>query len=420
MIPGSGLRVPGGTRGKAGTTPMKRTLTSVVAAVVLATAAAQTQITFWHSMEGVEDAVVELVNAYHASQDAVRVDVRYVGSYPEAQTRLIAAFGTGNEPVLFQAEIGFFPRLVGDGALHDLADLVAELPADLVADFYPGLWGYGDLGGGRYGLPWNASTPVMYYNADALRQAGIAPPTTWDEFAAAAAALTTRASQGAMFVGDSWLFEMMVLSRGGTLVHDDGTPNLDSPEAIAALTMLRDLGRARHLAFFGAAESTPAILAFVRTRSLMTFASIANWPDVRRFSVGFTLAAAPVPLEPGGRVPLGGAQLVVLRGASDEQRRAAFDFWRFLVEPENLASWIEASYYIPVRRSVIPLLDDFYGADPNRAAALAQLELAVPRPRVPAFNAWRRLIDDALERALRGNQTPQAALAEAQRRALED
>ncbi|MFO8151476.1 MAG: ABC transporter substrate-binding protein [Trueperaceae bacterium] len=399
---------------------MNRSLAAIAAALLLSTAHAQTTITFWHSMEGVEDAVVELVDAYHAAQDEVRVDVRYVGSYPEAQTRLVAAFGTGNEPTLFQAEIGFFPRLVGDGAVQDLADLAATLPEDVVADFYPGLWGYGEFDGARYGLPWNASTPVMYYNADALRQAGVAPPATWDAFAAAAAELTTRAAQGAMFVGDSWLFEMMVLSRGGVLALDDGTPNLDGPEAIEALTMLHELARSRHLAFYGAAESTPAILSFVRTRNLMTFASIANWPDVRRFSVGFELAAAPVPMEDGGRVPLGGAQLVVMRGSSEAQRLAAFDFWRFLVEPANLARWVEASYYIPVRRSAIPLLEDFYAADPNRAAALTQLELAVPRPRIPQFDAWRRLIDDALERTLRGNQSPQASLAEAQRRALEE
>ena len=396
-----------------------RTLAIAAAALLLGTAAAQTTITFWHSMGEVEDTVEAFAAAFNAAQSEYRVEARYVGSYAEAQTRLVAAFGTGTEPVLFQAEIGFFPRLVGDAALHDLSDLVAELPADLVDDFYPGLWGYGEMAGGRFGLPWNASTPVMYYNADALRQAGIDPPTTWEAFADAAQRLTSRAAQGAMFVGDSWLFEMMVLSLGGALALEDGSPNLDGPEAIAALTLLRDLVRGRQMAFFNAAEITPAILAFVRTRSLMTFASIADWPQVRRFSIGFELAAAPVPMAEGGRVPLGGAQLVVLRGASEAQRRGAFEFWRFLVEPQNLATWIEASYYIPVRRSVLPLLTDFYAADPNRGAALAQLELAVPRPRVPEFNAWRRLIDDALERTLRGNQTPEQALGEAQRRALE-
>jgi sn-glycerol 3-phosphate transport system substrate-binding protein len=391
----------------------------LLGALLTSGALAQTTVTFWHSMGGAEETVDELVRAFNASQDRYRVVARNVGSYGDAQTRLVSAFGTADEPTLFQAEIAFFPRLVGDGAVSPLDDLIAGLPAEMVADFYPGLWAYGQIGGAHYGLPWNSSTPVMYYNADALERAGVAVPTTWEEFAAAAAALTSRAAQGALFVGDSWLFEMMVLSLGGTLVHEDGTPNLDSPEALEALTLLRDLARGRHLAFFGANEATAAMLTFIRTRTLMAFASIANWPEVRRFSIAFRIAAAPVPMREGGRVPLGGAKLVIMRNASPEAREGAFEFWRFLMEPERLAQWIEGSFYIPVRRAALPLLEDFYAADPNRAAALAQLELAVPRPRVPQFNAWRTIIDEALERVLRGNQNPATALAEAQRRALE-
>ena len=398
---------------------MRRIILTLSLVLLLPAVAAQTTIRFWHSMEAVEAEVAELVARFNASQSAVVVEALYVGSYNDAQTRLVAAFGTGNEPTIFQAEIGFFPRVVADGALHDLSDLIASLPAEFVADFYPGLWSYGALGDGFYGLPWSASTPVLYYNHDALRQAGVAVPRTWEEFERAARALTSRAATGSMLVGDSWLFEMMVLTRGGSLALPDGSPNLNSPEAIAALTQLRELVRGRHMTFFGASESTPAILAFVRTRNLMTFASIANWPEVRRFSVAFDLGAAAVPIEPGGSVPLGGALLTVLASASEAERRAAFAFWQFLMEPEQLASWIEASYYIPVRRSVLPLLEDFYAADPNRAAALTQLEIAIPRPRVPEFNAWRRLLDDALERSLRGNQSPEASLNEAQRRAME-
>lgn len=386
---------------------------------LLGMAWAQTTITFWHSMEAVEDTVRALAESFNAQQSDYRVEPRYVGSYSEAQTRLIAAFGSADEPVLFQAEIAFFPQLVADGAVQDLSDLVAELPQDFIDDFYPGLWAYGEIAGGRYGLPWNSSTPVMYYNANALEQAGVAVPTSWEEFAAAAAALTSRRAQGVVFVGDSWLFEMMVRSLGGELVLEDGTPNFESAEAIEALTLLQQLARQRQLAFYGSGEATPAILSFIRTRAHLAFASIANWPEVRRFAIGFDIGAAPVPMREGGSVPLGGAQLVVMRGASEAERAGAFAFWRFLMEPENLAKWIEASFYIPVRRAALPLLEDFYAADPNRAAALSQLELAVPRPRNPEFNAWRALIDEALERALRGNQAPEAALAEAQRRALE-
>jgi sn-glycerol 3-phosphate transport system substrate-binding protein len=380
---------------------------------------AQTTVTFWHSMQGGEAALTELVRSFNESQHDYRVEARYVGSYPEAQTRLVAAFGTADEPTLFQAEISFFPLLVRDGAVHDLAALVAALPQEFVDDFYTGLWSYGELAGGRYGLPWNSSTPVMYYNVNAFERVGLDVPTSWSAFAEAARALTTRQAQGAMFVGDSWLFEMMVLTMGGTLVGSDGQPDFESPEALAALTLLHDLSRERHLAYFGSTEATAASLNFVRSRSLLTFASIANWPDVRRFSIGFRVAAAPVPMAPGGRVPLGGAQLVVMRNASEAERDGAFAFWRHLMEPESVAIWVRDSYYIPVRRAALPLLGDFYAEDPNRAAALSQLDLAVPRPRLPEFTAYRRLIDEALDRALRGNVSPEAALADLQRRALE-
>lgn len=399
--------------------PIAALAASLMWAWLLGSAAAQTTIPFWHSMDSAEEAVNELAAAFNASQAEYVVEPRYVGAYAEAQTRLIAAFGSEDEPVLFQAEIGFFPRLVGDGAVQDLSPLMETLDPEFVSDFLPGLWDYGVLDGRRFGLPWNMSTPVLYYNVDALRRAGLEPPTTWPEFVAAAEALTSRRAQGIVFVGDSWLFEMIVLSLGGRLADADGNPTLDSPEAIQALTLLDDLERAGALAFFGADETTPAILGFVRTRSLMAFASISNWPDVSRFSVAFELTAGPVPLSEGGAVPLGGAQLVVMGGASDAERDGAFAFWRFLMEPDNLASWIEASYYIPIRRSVTPLLEDFYAEEPGRGASLSQLEIAIPRPRTPDFDRWRVLLDDAMEQALRGRATPEEALAEAQRAALE-
>ncbi len=404
------------------TRPPHRVLTMAVpwlVATLLATASAQTTIPFWHSMDTAEEAVDALSAAFNASQDRYVVEPRYVGAYAEAQTRLVAAYGSEEQPVLFQAEIGFFPSIVADGAVRDLTPLTAELPDAFVDDFFPGLWSYGEFDGVRYGLPWNASTPVLYYNVDALRRAGLDPPTSWPAFVEAAEALTSRQAQGIVFVGDSWLFEMIVLSLGGRLAEADGTPTLDSPEAIEALTLLDELERSGALAFFGADETTPAILGFVRTRSMMAFASISNWPDVSRFSVAFDMTAGPVPLAEGGAVPLGGAQLVVMAGSSDEERDGAFAFWRFLMEPDRLAEWIEASYYIPIRRSVLPLLEGFYAEEPGRGASLSQLEIAVPRPRTPEFDRWRGLIDDALERALRGRATPEEALAAAQRAALE-
>lgn len=377
-----------------------------------------TEIEFWHSMGSTEETVTALAEGFNRSQTAYRVVPRYVGSYQEANNRVLAAISGGSQPVLFQAEISFFPRLVEEGAAIDLSTQMAELPQEFIGDFYPGLWAYGELAGGRYGLPWNSSTPVLFYNATALRQRGAEVPTTWAEFEEVAERLTTRQTQGYIAVADSWTFEMMVLTRGGSIVTAEGRPNFTSPEALEALSMMQRMVRSGHAIPRNLAQATFAQLDFVRTKGMMVFASIANWPDAKRFAVAFDIAAAPVPTGGSPTVPLGGAQLVVLRGASEAQQRGAVAFWRYLMEPEHLQTWIEASFYIPLRRSVLPLLEAWYAEDPHRRAALSQLEHAVPRPRVAAYATWQRYLEEAIERAIKGGVAPSEALAEAQRRAV--
>lgn len=380
---------------------------------------AQVELEFWHSMQSTEETVQELADAFNASQGDYRVTPRYVGTYADAQTRILAAASAGSVPALFQAEIAFFPRLVADGTIRDLSAWAAELPGEMVSDFFPGLWAYGEVGGARYGLPWNSSTPVLFYNATAFRQRGVTPPTTWEEFAAVAERLTTRQTQGYVAVAESWTFEAMVNTRGGRLVTEDGRPNLNSPEAVEALSLIQGLVQRRQAIPRSLSEVTFAMLDMLRTRGMMIFASIANWPDVKPYAVAFEIATAPVPSAGDLAVPLGGAQLVVMRAVPEAQQRGAFEFWQFLMEPENLRTWIEASFYIPVRRSAVPLLESWYAEDPNRRTALAQLEHAVPRPRNPEFNLWRQYLEEALERALKGGTPAQEALDEAQRRALQ-
>jgi len=165
------------------------------------------------------------------------------------------------------------------------------------------------------------------------------------------------------------------------------------------------------------AEATFAQLDFVRTKGMMVMASIANWPAAENFSFAFALGVAPVPREEGGKVPMGGAQLVVLKGASEAQVRGAVAFWKYLMEPENVARWVEASYYVPLRKSALPLLEGFYRENPFRKVAFEQVAHAQERPRLSQFSAWARVLAEALERSLKGGVPPRKALEEAQRKA---
>ena len=398
---------------------MKRSWILVTVALA-GLAMAQVTVPFWHSMDGpAGEAIDRFAERFNASQSDYRVVPRYVGDYREAETKLIAALRTGSAPVLYQAEIAFFPRLVAEGTLRPLDGLVAGLDPAFVDDFYSAPWNYGVVDGVRYGLPFNTSTPVLFYNADALKAKHLPVPGDWKTFEDDAVKLTSRRSKGFIAILDSWIFEAMVTSRGGSLVTEDGRPNFDSPEAVEALEMLRRLVDKKAAIPRNLAESQFAQLDFVRTKGMMVFASIANWPAAEKYSFAFELGVAPVPREPGGKVPMGGAELVILKGASDEEARGAFAFWQFLMEPENIVEWIYASYYVPLRKSVVPLLEDFYAENPYRKVAFEQIGWAVPRPRVPEFAVWRDYLDEALEKSLKGRMDPRAALEEAQKKALE-
>ena len=391
---------------------------AAAAILSLAQANAKTKITFWHSMSGGDKTVQALVDGFNNSQDKYEVVPVMVGANPDANTKLIAALRAKNAPVLFQAEIGFFPKLAEDGALADLTALEKALPADYVKDFFPALWSYGVWEGKRVGLPWNSSTPVLFYNATLLRSKGLKPPTTWPEFAAVSKALTSRSTKGYIAISDSWQFEQMVLSRGGNVVTADGKPNFASKEVVDALEFLQGLVKSGVAVPRNLNEASFAILDFVRTKAAMAIASIANWPDILPFSVAFELGAAPLPKGTKTVVPFGGAQLVVMKDSSAEEQAGAFAFWQHLMKPESIVSWTKASYYVPVRRSALSQLGDWYKENPYRKTAFEQFDEAVSRPRVPGYAVWKTYIEDAMEKALKGGVDAKVALEEAQRRAL--
>lgn len=377
---------------------------------------AQVEIPFWHAMDGPAGrAIDQFAKEFNAKQRSFRVVPVYKGDYRDEESSLVSALRAGGAPVLYQAEVVFFPRLVAEGSVVALDDLVRALPFE--NDLFDAAWEYGIISGKRYGLPFNTSTPVLFFNENQLRAKGLKVPTNWKEFGEVARAMSSRQSKGFIALTESWTFEAMVTSRGGNLVTPDGKPSFTSPQVVEALEFLQNLNRSGVISVRNLAEATFAQLDFVRTKGMMVFASIANWPAAENFSFAFKLGVAPVPREPDGKVPLGGAQLVVVRGASPEQQRGAVEFWKYLMEPEVVARWVQASYYLPMRKSAEPLLEGFYKENPYRRVAFQQVGNAQPRPRVPQFAVWRNFLEEALEKALKGNVPARQALEEAQRKA---
>lgn len=399
-------------------TGMTKLATCLLIALSTQALSAATTIEFWYSLAGSKDVLYKQIDAFNVSQKDYQIVPKLVGNYRESETRLIAALRAGNGPTLFQAENAFFIKLVSDGALENLESFEKTFGQDFIKDFYPAVWNYGDYDGKRYGLPWNTSTPVLFYNASAFSAKGLTPPKTYGDLEAVAKKLTNRATKGYIAVAESWQFEQMVAARGGRVVTADGKPNFESKEVVEALELLARMVANKTAIPRTLGEAQFAVLDFVRTKSFMAMASIANTTDIEPYSVAFKLGIAPMPCDKQCAVPIGGGQLVVLKGAGAKEQAGAVAFWKFLMEPNNLKAWVEQTYYVSPRKSVLPLLKDFYRNDPQRKTAFEQLEIGFSRPRVSGYVLWRNYLEEAIEKATKNGVPAKVALAEAQKKAL--
>ncbi|AEV15381.1 MAG: ABC transporter substrate-binding protein [Thermus sp.] len=377
-------------------------------------AQAQVTLPFWHTAGPPGNTVLEeAIRTFNEGQRAYRIEARYVGDYREAGVKLLAALRSGGAPVLFHGELSFLPRLAQEGAALSLDPYLNGLPRDL----YPEMLRTVQVKGKTFGLPLGLSVPVLYYNKDAFRARGLRPPSTWAEVEEAAAKLTSRTSKGLVVSTDIWSFNALVMSLGGSLVKD-GLPAFTSKEVVEALEMLHRMVQRGHAQPRNLAEAQFAVADFLRTKAFMGLGPTTALPVVlSQTSLPFAVGMAPVPRREGGAVPLSGAALAVLKGASPEQARGAVAFWLHFLDPKRQAAWVRTTWYLPLRREAERELGEFL-KDPERQGVFAQAEIGRPWSQDPEMVVWYGFLEEALERSLKQGVKPQVALEEAQRKAL--
>jgi len=375
---------------------------------------AQVAIPFWHTAGPPGDKVLEAaIQSFNEGQKVYRLEARYVGDYREAGVRLLAALRAGGAPVLFHGELSFLPRLAQEGVAIPLDAYLKDLPRDL----YPEMMRAIQVKGKTFGLPLGFSVPALYYNKDAFRAKGLKAPRTWAEVEEAASRLTSRTAKGMVISTDIWSFNAIVMSLGGSLVKD-GLPAFTSKEVVETLEMLHRMVQKGHAQARNLAEAQFAVADFLRTKAFMGIGPTTALPVVlAQTALPFGVGMAPLPREPGGGVPLSGAVLVVLKGASPEQAQGAVAFFRHFLDPRRQAAWVRTTWYLPLRKEAEKELSDFL-KDPERAALFAQAEVARPWSQDPELVVWYGFLEEALERSLKLGVKPRVALEEAQKKAL--
>jgi sn-glycerol 3-phosphate transport system substrate-binding protein len=288
--------------------------------------------------------------------------------------------------------------------------------------FYPALMANGTVEGEVWGVPFQRSTIVLYYNKDMFAEAGLdpdSPPTTWDEMVEAAKALRTGERWGIMVPSTGypyWMFQAFAIQNGVELMSEDGTETyFDDPAVVEALEFWRSLAAEHDVMPEGTVEWGTLRQAFVQGQTAMMWHTTGNLTAVRNEAdFEFGVAMLPARKRPGS--PTGGGNFYLFEGASEEEQRAALSFVQYMTAPERAAEWSIATGYVGISPASYETdaLKRYAEEFPPAVVARDQLEVAVAELSTYETGRVREALNNAIQAALTGSQSAQDALSEAQ------
>ena len=404
-------------------------------------AAAQTEINWWHAMGGANGERVDRMAAeFNAMQDEFEVVPTYKGNYTETMTAAIAAFRAGEQPALVQVfEVGTATMMAAEGAIYPVEQLMADAGEPFDGDDYlPAVVSYYQTTEGELlSMPFNSSTPVLWYNADALSAAGAEVPTTWDEVEAAAQALVDNGMAcGLSFGWQSWVMienfsawnDLPLGTQENGFAGFDTELTFNTPEVAArldAVAAMSDNGR-----FVYGGRRGDSLPLFTNGECGMWMNSSAYYGsivDQAEFEFGQTMLPVDTSIsdEPQNSI-IGGATLWALQGQDPEVYRGLAQFLTYLSSAEVQAWWHQETGYVPITTAAYELSQEqgFYESNPGTDTAIQQLSLNTPTPnsrglRFGNFVQIRDVINEELEALWAGDIDAQQALDNAVERGNE-
>lgn len=369
----------------------KRTLSVLLIAVLLfavtLSVSAKTKIEVWHSMSmgyGM-DFIEEIAKKFNEENPDIEVEIVYSGGYQASLQSAQAALAAGGPPNVAMFEQTRGAAFVDAGALEPLNEYFEKEPNISFDDFFPGLQRTAMYEGTIYGIPYNTSTPLLYYNKDLFKKAGLeGPPETWDELLEYSQILWEKLGvYGIDFYHWGWLFEAWIGQNGGRILADDFSEFIfNSEEAVEAMEFVQDMVHKHGVATFN--SSSEGYDMFFSERLAMTMRSTASLQSNIKTAT-FDLGVAPLPYHKEHYAPIGGANFFMFDTGTQEQKDAAWKFLMYLIEPDNFAEFaINTGYMVAYEEAYQnEKLQAHLKNEPRANVTYQQLDYAYPRPQVP-------------------------------------
>ncbi|WP_205624953.1 ABC transporter substrate-binding protein [Geminicoccus roseus] len=373
-----------------------------------------------------------LVKLFNEEHPEIQVTPAYTGNYDETKIKAQAAAAAGKPPAVVLMSANFVYEL----ALQDqILPLDPMIEADgtskdaFMEDFWPALHKNAEFNGHVWAVPYHNSTPLLYYNTDHFQEVGLdpdQPPVTWQDWVDAAKKLTVRDGDqveryGLTMSGSydmlGWTMSALTMSNGGLYYNPDwgGEVYYDTPSMLGALTLWDDLIHKHKVTPEGVVDNKGVSSSFLAGQTSMVILSTGSLSFIRENMEGHYKVAF-VPKNVRNAVAIGGASLVMFKGATEEQQQAGWTFANWLTTPENLGSWSRFTGYFAPRQSsyALPEMQQFLDENPDAAVALDQLRFAQPWFATYNTVAVRKALEDEVQAVLSGTKKPKEALEAAQ------
>jgi sn-glycerol 3-phosphate transport system substrate-binding protein len=395
-------------------------------------AQARAEISFFYPV-AVGGPITKIIDGYAADfekeNSAVKVNPIYAGTYQETIVKALTAHKSGTPPVTSVLLSTDMFTLIDEDAIVPVDDFIkTEQDRQWLASFFPGFMLNSQTGGKTWGVPFQRSTIVLYWNKELFKEAGLDPekaPATWQEQLDFAQKLTKRdgagnVSQWGVQIPSSgfpyWLFQGLTTQAGAILANPEGTRTFyNAPEVVEALQYWVDLAAKHKVHPPGIVEWGTTPRDFFERKVAMMWTTTGNLTNVRS-NAKFPFGVAMLPSHKRRGSPTGGGNFYISKKAPPAQQQAAFEFIKWITTPERAAQWSVDTGYVAVTPASYqtPAMQKYVAEFPQAAVARDQLEFAVAELSTHENQRVTKALNDGLQAALTGTKPPAQALNDAQ------
>ena len=368
-----------------------------------------------------------MVDEFERKNPDVKVNAIYAGNYNDARIKALAALKSGKPAqlsVMFSIDIY---ELIEQDAIVPFDDLVSTYEDKAwLYSFYPTLMQNGVTDGKVWGIPFQRSTIVMYYNKDIFRKAGINPnnpPETWSELVSHGKKITNNTNSWGVMIPSTgypyWMFGALTMQNDQVLMNGDGNKTyFDHPSVIGALQYWQDLGKKHKVMPSGTIEWGTLRKNFLEQKTAIMWHSTGNLTTVKK-NAKFDFGVAMLPAKKRRGTPTGGGNFYIFKKSSAAEKKASMRLIKFMTSPEQAAHWSMSTGYMGVSPTSYQTsaLTNYVKDFPPALVARDQLEFATAELSTFQTGRVRKLLDDAIQSALTGEKTPSSALKNAQKSA---